>query len=557
LTTREAIDALFVPFYTNVDRWHNDGDTDLRAPSLARSRATLAALSNDEWMKDEIDVVIDGKLLDFSRFLSWTRYDTTAEHPRYDPFSMTLLAGSYYLNFLHQQGFRVRVANALNRHNLVEFGARYSPRFVLLSTTLLFDASEQDVIPIAIQQIRRCWPDAVIVLGGLMLVSMEKLFPPAVFCKRLLAYGADAYVVSPRGESSLLEILRRGSLARLVADPNIPATYVVVNGEVQAPSGVPEGQLPFESTRIRWNQLPQTDHLYHTVHMRTARSCAFACAFCEYPVSQGPLTLMPSDGVEQELRDMQALGGVKSIIFTDDTFNVPLARFKELLKVIAKFDFEWYSFFRPQYADEETARLMKAANCRAVFAGLESVDDGVLKNMNKRATATAYKRGIEHLKNQGIAVHANFIIGFPGDTERTARKIVSFLDDVGVDFFTVCTWAFIPSTPIGQKTEQFGIKGFGMQWTHDTMTSSTAQVLARQIAQEQKYAIHNSVRGEAWVEFLLYANGFGVDEVRLAIDFFNSLTERDNAGEAVRASPRFQELRTVLARHELSRPRLW
>jgi radical SAM superfamily enzyme YgiQ (UPF0313 family) len=549
----EPIDALFLPYYVNIDRWHNDDAGDPPPPSLARTRATLSALSSDEWMKDEIDVVIEGKLYDFSRFLSWVGHGTTAEWRRYDPFNMTLLSGSYYLSLLGRSGFDVRVSNVATRQNLPTLGERYAPRFVLLSTTLLFDAAEYDTVPMAIRQIRAAFPEAIVVLGGLMLVSYEKITPPDAYRATLLHHGADAYVVTPRGEAPLLEILRRRSLEELRRDPP-PCTYVVENGEVHAPPPTPEPPFGLDDSYIRWGALQQKDHLYHTVHTRTARSCAFSCAFCEYPVNQGPLTTLPAASLERELEELKALGTVRSIVFTDDTFNVPLPRFKELLKVLAKFDFEWYSFFRPQYVDDQTADLMKQAHCRAVFAGLESVDDTVLKNMHKVATGDAYRRGIEKLKKQGIQLHVNFIVGFPGETDESAAKIAPFLEEMGIDFCTVCIWSFIPSTPIGKKRAEFGIEGLGVDWRHNTMNSSQAQVLARQVVEGQKQAVHNAVRGEAWTEFLLYANNFTVDEVRHAISFFNRHLGKDTAAADVQASPDFLKLRRVLERRNAPAP---
>jgi p-methyltransferase len=273
-------------------------------------------------------------------------------------------------------------------------------------------------------------------------------------------------------------------------------------------------------------------------------------------VNQGPLTLAPIQAVDAELAELQALRTVRSIVFTDDTFNVPLRRFKQLLKILAKYDFEWYSFFRPQYADEETARLMKEAGCRAVFAGLESADDNVLLNMNKTARADDYRRGIDHLMRYDIQVHANFIVGFPGETEESALKIIPFLNETGVKFCTVCTWAYIPSTPIAAQATKFGIEGMGVQWRHDTMTSDTAQVLARHVATEQKSAVHNAVRGEAWTEFLLYANGFTVDEARLAVSCFNEHLNRDTSIAEVRNSPSYGNLKSVLQKHHMPSPRL-
>jgi radical SAM superfamily enzyme YgiQ (UPF0313 family) len=550
----ESIDALFVPYYVDVDRWHNDDGDELPVPSLDRTRATMSALSDAEWMKDEVDLVVEGKLYDFPRFLSWARYGSTREWQRYDPFSMTLLSGSYYLSLLYRNGFQVRVANAVSRLNLSELSRRYHPRFVMLSTTLLCDMAAHESIPLAVAQIRRAFPDALIVLGGLMLVSYEKNMPPEGFHATLRSYGADAYVVTPRGEQPVLELLSRGSLAELAADPP-PCTYVLKDRVVQPPPSSLEPAFGLDEAYIRWNHLPQSDHLYHTVHTRTARSCAFSCAFCEYPVNQGPLTVVPVDAFERELQELKALGTVRSLIFTDDTFNVPLLRFKELLRVLARYDFEWYSFFRPQYADAETAELMKASHCRAVFAGLESVDDQVLKNMHKVATADAYRRGLEQLKRRDIAVHANFIVGFPGETEQSARKISSFIDEMGIDFCTVCVWCFIPSTPIGARRAEFGIEGMGLEWRHNTMSAGEAQALARQVVEGQRHAVHNAVRGEAWTEFLLYSNGFTVDEVKLAISAFNQYLGRDNAEAELKASPSIAALREVLARHEMPAPR--
>jgi p-methyltransferase len=551
------IDVLFISYYANRDRWHNDSDEDDLVPSLARTRGMLSALSDELWMKDEVDVVIDGNLYDFSRFLSWVRYGTTCEHRRYDPFNITLLAGTYYLNLLHLHGFEVRVANVADRHTLKDLARHYEPRFVLLSTTLLFDAADREVVPTAVRQIRAQFPLAVIVLGGLMLVSYEKNMTRPNFLNLLKSYGADVYVVSPRGEGPLLEILRRGSLEALQSGATgIPSTYVATDGMIAPPPVTPEIGPDMAERYIRWTQLPQTDHLYHTVHMRTARSCAFRCAFCEYPVNQGPLTLVPLETVEEELRELSNLGNITSIVFTDDTFNVPLGRFKNLLKILARYEFEWYSFFRPQYTDDETAGLMKSAGCRAIFAGLESADDNVLQNMNKVAKAEDYKRGIEQLKKRDIGIHANFIVGFPGETEESAQKIVKFLDETGIEFCTVCTWAYIPSTPVGARAAQFGLQGIGMNWKHNTMTSETAQELARQVATEQKSAVHNAVRGEAWTEFLLYANGFKVGEVRTAVQCFNDYLGRDVPGEEIQSSKTYAKLRSILEACDMPSPRL-
>ncbi len=549
---RDDIDILFAPFYVDRDRWHNDSEP--RVPSIARTRAVLEALDAGAWMKDEVDIVIDGKLFDFSRFLSLARYGSSIEHERYDPFNITLLAGTYFLNFLHRAGFTVKVTNVVDRRILEELGDKYNPRFVMLSTTLLFDAVEKDTIPNAIAQIRAQWPDAIVVLGGLLLVSYRKNLAPETFTRLLLQYGADVYIASPNSEMPLLEVLSCRSAQELRSHPPIANTYVRHATHISSDPSLTEASVPIDDSFIRWSQLPRTDHLYHTVHMRTARSCAFSCAFCEYPVNQGPLTTMSLETIDKELSELRSLQSVKSIVFTDDTFNVPLGRFKQILGILKKYEFEWYSFFRPQYADRETAEMMKQSGCRAVFAGLESVDQTVLSNMNKKATPGAYRKGLAELKRQGISVHANFIVGFPGETAESVEKMARFIDETEPEFITVCTWVYIPSTPIGLRCREFQIEGFGMHWKHISMNSNEAGALARAVVSEQKRAVHNAVRGEAWSEFLLYANGCSTPEIQSAVSTFNSFIGRDVSMQAVKSSPKFRSLESWLQKHNLPRP---
>jgi hypothetical protein len=53
---------------------------------------------------------------------------------------------------------------------------------------------------------------------------------------------------------------------------------------------------------------------------------------------------------------------------------------------------------------------------------------------------------------------------------------------------------------------------------------------------------------------MLYANGFSVDEVRLAIQTFNSHLGRDASMEEIRGAPSFAALRAVLERHPMPKP---
>src|SRR5262249_20611898 len=147
------------------------------------------------------------------------------------------------------------------------------------------------------------------------------------------------------------------------------------------------------------------------------------------------------------------------IIFIDDTFNVPIRRFKEILKILKKFNFEWFSFLRVQYVDEEVGRLMSESGCRGVYLGVESANDTVLQNMNKKVTREKFLRGMEHLNRFGITTFVAFVIGFPGETQETIDENISFLNNCQVDFYSTKEFYYMPHTGVHTDREKYGLTG--------------------------------------------------------------------------------------------------
>jgi radical SAM superfamily enzyme YgiQ (UPF0313 family) len=552
----QAIDALFIPYYYDMDRWHNDegpaGSNGNGHEGSGDGTAKKKTFSRKDRMAREA-VSIDGRPYDLSRFLSWARYGSTVEFERYDSYSLTLLGGTYYLSFLRQHGYNVQVANSVHRQALQSLKERYQPRFVLLSTTLVL---ENLILHDAVTQIRQAWPDAVLIVGGLFLVELQKTNTPEKFSSILNAYGADAYVVSPRGEHALMEILSRGTREKLFSGPPIPATFMRKGNTIVPPETLLDPSTKMEETYIHWKDGVPHEHLYHTVHTRTARSCAFMCAFCNFPINQGALTLMPLDAFEKELDELKACGRVRSLIFTDDTFNVPQKRFKELCRLLARYEFEWYSFFRPQFADKETVSLMKAAHCRGVFLGIESADNQILKNMNKAATVAGFQRGIAELEKNDIRMHANFIVGFPGETEESARKLVGFLDNTSIEFFTMAPFYYVPSTPIHERREEFGLSGKFETWKHNTMTSTEAFALTASMIDAPKYAVHapELAANNFWTEIMFYSNGYNASETQEVFKTYNRYVGHDLNSAEFGKSDEFRRLRSILDRHDMPRP---
>jgi anaerobic magnesium-protoporphyrin IX monomethyl ester cyclase len=69
---------------------------------------------------------------------------------------------------------------------------------------------------------------------------------------------------------------------------------------------------------------------------------------------------------------------------------------------------------------------MKSAGCIGVFFGIESGNDSVLSLMKKRITTAQAKRAVYAAKAAGLKVGAFFIVGYPGESNKTVLDTVRF-----------------------------------------------------------------------------------------------------------------------------------
>jgi radical SAM PhpK family P-methyltransferase len=468
-------------------------------------------------------VVLDGKRLHFTDLLNTARkaagkqdYIHVAQTPN--------LACCIIKSFLESRGLSVGIVNFFNRDkDLFRAMLEDSPRAVAVSTTVYTD--QRPIVEI-VQFIRSVNPDVKIIVGGPHIYNVCADYDEATQDFLFSEVGADVYVHDSQGELTLsraVTALRDGDDLSKV--PNL--NYTSDGGATFQRTAREAETNDLNANVIDWS-LFDDSYLQPSVWMRTARSCAFHCAFCRYPSLGGPLVLNDMDVLQAQFRTL-ADRGVEFIYFIDDTFNVPLPRFKKLCKMMIenKFGFRWASYFRCGNADNETFDLMREAGCTAVFAGVESGAQSVLNNMLKAAKVEMMQRGIENLEKRGVLVYASCIIGFPGETHDTVTETINFIDHVKPSFYSAEFYFHDPKAPAQERAEEFGLTGNRFNWKHSTMDW-------RQAAQEV-HRVHASIQNS---EFLpLYGadmwsiphflhNGISVDQLKQYLRLARSMVVR-------------------------------
>jgi radical SAM PhpK family P-methyltransferase len=430
---------------------------------------------------------------------------------------MTQVAPVYMTSFLRGEGIAADFSSFFHtrRDELNELMAR-RPRVVAVTTTLyLTPLIAKEVVRL----VREMSPESVVVVGGPLVDNLSFHLEEADFRVILEEIGADVYVRQQQGEQTLAKIVKR--LREGDDLGKVKNCYVKWQGQFVYTGAEAE----FTLSPINWDNYKGRD-LGPTLQTRTALSCPFRCTFCDYPVRAGKWVPQEITDVEKELWQIQNRSDVRSLVFIDDTFNVPADRFKQILRMMIRnqFTFRWYSYLRCNIMDEELCELMANSNCAGVFLGIESGDAGVLKVMKKVATPDQYLRGMKLLRQSGIMTFASLIVGFPGETEQSVANTIALLQEAKPDFFRGEIWYNNSRAPIYKSKDLHGIDGLGYRWRHNTMDweqgCDMVAKLFREVTDSQWLPMYDF---DFWILPYLQGKGLTREQITSFVDACNDL----------------------------------
>jgi radical SAM PhpK family P-methyltransferase len=486
------------------------GYNDINFQAFAEDQRRMAQYSGAYHEIVTNSVLLDGRRSTYMELINHGLERASGVNPHLNAFAAPSLGVCYLKSFLCRRGFRVETVNFFNqqKEKFKQLLAE-KPRAVALTTTYYID---NQPITELVEFIREHGPDTKIIVGGPHVYNLSCDFDPATLEYVFRSIGADIYIIDSQGELTLARVLAQlrdgGDLSDV---PNV--AHVEGPDDFRLNPRQSENN-DLDSNSVEWRYI-EKELITPLAYLRTARSCPFSCSFCNYPTLAGEHVVTDLQVLESELRYLHEVG-TRYLIFVDDTFNVPLPRFKQLLRIMIenRWDFRWISFFRCSNTDEETFDLMAKSGCIGVFLGIESGDQTVLNNMAKFAKVDRYKWGIKQLHDRGITTFASLICGFPSETRQTMDNTLQFVEETGPTFFNVQLYYHDVRSPIAARTEEFQIDGAGYSWRHKTMNWQTAADLSKQSYRSVKRSIPLSLYGfSIWSLPYLVTKGIGMGEL--------------------------------------------
>ncbi len=168
----------------------------------------------------------------------------------------------------------------------------------------------------------------------------------------------------------------------------------------------------------------------------TSRGCPFNCIFCAVHKTVGfKWRPRSSKNVVDEIEFLNKEYGIKTFFFEDDNFSFDLNRAKDILRDILnrKLQITWSApnGIRADILDEELIDLIKKTNCLRIRIAIEHGDQIFLNEVvNKRMDLDKLKTAVKLLRKKKINVDGFFILGIPGETDKTARNSINFAKEL-------------------------------------------------------------------------------------------------------------------------------
>lgn len=473
------------------------------------AKGNLAALN---YCKHEY-VIYKNKAMFYDDFL--TQLSKEVNGDIYKISELPYLGIMYLENYLKNRDISVLAYNSFDFDREAIEVELNTKEIKIIAISAVFYTSPIPIIRL-VSYFKRKSPNSKIVIGGAYISNEYSTLTNEKLLSELKLFGADYYIYDSQGEQALYSIIKNEINGK--SSRNIP-NIIEYDGNDFYVHECNKEHNDLNKDVIRYSKL-SSKLLFSTVNLRTARGCPNRCRFCNYPIRNPKLELQTIENIRTQLVELYGIDSVKNIIFIDDSFNMPLKRFKEICRMMIELGSKkpWYSYFRMSHCDEEAIALMKESNCQGVFLGVESADNLVLKNMNKRTTIEQYNMALDLLKKYGINTFAYFLIGFPGENNETIERNIELLNSNKIDFYSFNLWYAENNTPIYDYKNEFKLEGEGFRWKHYTMDSNEASKKMDYIYEKVTNSIY--VPGENfsfWGIPYLLGKGMDIDSIKVIL----------------------------------------
>ncbi len=203
----------------------------------------------------------------------------------------------------------------------------------------------------------------------------------------------------------------------------------------------------------RWDLLKKLKR--YVFFVQATRGCPNNCKFCSVPKFSGRrLRVKPIEKIVEEIKKF----GKKFVIFVDDNIFARKEYAFKLFKALKSLRIKWGGEASINtLCNFDLIKEAAKSGCKALFVGLETIKQKSLEFLNKTFNALIdFKKLVEVLHRNGIAVIASMMFGLDHDDAGIFRRTVNFLDEAKVDAAIFSILTPLPGTDLFEQFQKEG-----------------------------------------------------------------------------------------------------
>jgi tRNA-2-methylthio-N6-dimethylallyladenosine synthase len=281
-----------------------------------------------------------------------------------------------------------------------------------------------------------------------------------------LVIGVGGCVASQEGEA----ISKRAPFVDVIFGPQtlhrLPE-MIDASKETKAPTIV---DISFPEIE-KFDRLPAPKREGVSAFVSIMEGCSKFCTFCVVPYTRGEEVSRPVDDVLTEVAQLAAQG-VREVNLLGQNVNAyrglnhseEIIDFAELLHYVAKIPGIDRIRYTTSHPVEFSENLIEAYRTIPELVDhlhlpVQSGSDRILMAMKRNHTAIEYKSKIRKLKaiRPNMSFSSDFIIGFPGETDKDFEQTMNLIADVGYDQSFSFIYSARPGTPAAELPDDISM----------------------------------------------------------------------------------------------------
>ena len=273
--------------------------------------------------------------------------------------------------------------------------------------------------------------------------------------------GVDV-IVDGEGEQTFTDLLKGYLTDNLVNLEGIPGIRFRKNGHIVS-TGVrnPIRDLDLIPSPYLSGSITADNENHLGAMIELTRGCPHRCRFC-FEASNFPRARYFSmDRIRSEMAHLLKQGIFRFHFLDPILAGANAHRLSELDALIGELSKEYDRLFIPVeiYAEYVTEKNHRLLSHFSVFdVGLQTINEGVQKNIGRRFNIAKFRQGYQLLKSLGREINIYLILGLPGDNYDSYIQSVRFVAKLKPTFFHINTLFLLNGIPMRDDVETFGIE---------------------------------------------------------------------------------------------------